>query len=38
MPKNYFPGHNQISMTKVVNAYVRRTEGKRSGETNKCYV
>jgi NAD(P)-dependent dehydrogenase (short-subunit alcohol dehydrogenase family) len=33
----YFPGHNPIPMTKVINGYVRSIEGKRSGEVITMY-
>ncbi len=35
--KDYFPGHNPISMTKAVNAYVMSVEGKGRGEVIKVY-
>lgn len=35
--KNYFPGHNPIPMTKVVNAYVRSVYGKGKGEIIRIY-
>lgn len=35
--KDFFPGHNPIPMKKVVNAYVRSVNGKRSGEIIKIY-
>ena len=35
--KVFFPGHNPIPMTKVVNAYVRSVEGKGSGEIIRVY-
>ena len=35
--KSYFPGHNPIPMSKVVNAYVRSVEGRGSGEIIKLY-
>jgi len=35
--KDYFPGHNPIPMTKVVNAYVRSVLGKGRGEVIKYY-
>jgi NAD(P)-dependent dehydrogenase (short-subunit alcohol dehydrogenase family) len=35
--KNYFQGHNPISMAKVVNAYVRSVNGKRNGEIIRIY-
>ena len=33
----YFPGHNPIPMTKVVNGYVKSIEGKGTGEIIKMY-
>ena len=30
--KDYFPGHNPISMKRVVNAYVRSVKGRGNGE------
>ena len=35
--KDYFVGHNPISMKKVVNAYVRSVEGKDSGQNIRVY-
>ncbi|AEV32201.1 dehydrogenase of unknown specificity, short-chain alcohol dehydrogenase like protein [Owenweeksia hongkongensis DSM 17368] len=35
--KDYFPGHNPIPMTKVVNAYVRSVNGKGKGEIIRIY-
>jgi NAD(P)-dependent dehydrogenase (short-subunit alcohol dehydrogenase family) len=35
--KSYFPGHNPVSMDKVVNAYVRSVEGKGNGEVIRIY-
>ncbi len=35
--KDYFPGHNPISMQKAVNAYVRSVNGKGNGEVIKVY-
>lgn len=35
--ENYFPGHNPIPMTKVVNAYIRSVKGKGSGEIIRIY-
>jgi len=35
--KGFFPGHNPIPMTKVVNAYVRSVEGKGNGEIIRVY-
>ncbi len=35
--KDYFPGHNPIPMTKVVNAYVRSVHGKGRGEIIRVY-
>ncbi len=34
---DYFPGHNAISMDKVVNAYVRSIMGKGNGEVIRIY-
>ena len=35
--KDFFPGHNPISMSKVVNAYVRSVEGRGNGEIIRVY-
>ena len=35
--RDYFPGHNPITMDKVVNGYVRSVEGRGSGEIIKLY-
>ena len=35
--KDFFPGHNTIPMTKVVNAYVRSVEGRGNGEIIRVY-
>lgn len=35
--KDYFPGHNPISMRKTVNAYVRSINGKGRGEIIRMY-
>ncbi|MFY0684677.1 MAG: short chain dehydrogenase [Balneola sp.] len=35
--KDYFPGHNPIPMTKVVNGYVRSVNGKGNGEIIRIY-
>ena len=35
--KDFFPGHNPIPMSKVVNAYVRSVEGKGNGEIIRVY-
>lgn len=35
--KDFFPGHNPVPMTRVVNAYVRSVEGKVNGEVIKVY-
>jgi NAD(P)-dependent dehydrogenase (short-subunit alcohol dehydrogenase family) len=35
--RSYFPGHNPVSMTKTVNAYVRSVEGKGRGEIIRIY-
>ncbi len=34
---DYFPGHNPIPMTKVVNGYIRSVEGKDKGEIIRIY-
>lgn len=34
---DYFPGHNAISMQRVLNAYVRSVEGKGHGEIIRIY-
>jgi len=33
----YFPGHNPIPMTKVINGYVKSVEGKGNGEIIRMY-
>ncbi len=33
----YFPGHNPIPMTKVINGYVKSVEGKGTGEIIRIY-
>ena len=33
----YFPGHNPIPMSKVINGYVRSVEGKGTGEIIRIY-
>jgi len=33
----YFPGHNPIPMTKVINGYVKSIEGKATGEIIRMY-
>jgi len=33
----YFPGHNPIPMTKVINGYVKSVEGKGTGEIIRMY-
>jgi len=33
----YFPGHNPIPMTKVINGYVKSVEGKGNGEIIRIY-
>ena len=33
----YFPGHNPIPMTKVINGYVKSVEGKATGEIIRVY-
>ena len=35
--KDYFPGHNPVSMNKAINAYLRSIEGKGSGEIIRIY-
>ncbi|WP_405352225.1 short chain dehydrogenase [Nonlabens sp. Asnod3-H03] len=35
--KDYFPGHNPIPMTKVINGYVRSVKGKGNGEIIRIY-
>ncbi|PQJ33182.1 short chain dehydrogenase [Nonlabens arenilitoris] len=35
--KDYFPGHNPIPMTKVINGYVRSVNGKGNGEIIRIY-
>lgn len=35
--KDYFPGHNPIPMTKVVNGYARSVKGKGNGEIIRIY-
>jgi len=35
--KGFFPGHNPIPMSKVINAYVRSVEGKGNGEIIRVY-
>ena len=35
--RDYFPGHNPITMDKVVNGYVRSVEGRGTGEIIKLY-
>lgn len=35
--KDYFPGHNPVSMEKAVNAYVRSVVGRRNGEVIRIY-
>ncbi|MBE15544.1 MAG: short chain dehydrogenase [Cytophagaceae bacterium] len=35
--KTYFPGHNPIPMTKVVNAYVRSVKGLDNGQVIRVY-
>ncbi len=34
---DYFPGHNPISWTKVINGFVRSIEGKHTGEIIRIY-
>ena len=35
--QDYFPGHNAISMDKVINAYVRSVKGNGNGEIIRIY-
>lgn len=35
--KSYFPGHNPIPASKMINAYVRSVKGYRSGEIIRVY-
>ncbi|NNF34801.1 MAG: short chain dehydrogenase [Saprospiraceae bacterium] len=35
--KDYFPGHNPVSMKKAVNAFVKAIEGKGRGEVIRIY-
>lgn len=35
--KTYFPGHNPVSMSQAINAYVRSVEGKGRGEIIRIY-
>lgn len=35
--KDYFPGHNPIPMTKVINAYTRSLKGKDNGKVIRIY-
>ncbi len=35
--KDFFPGHNPVSMEKAINAYVRSVEGKGNGEIIRMY-
>lgn len=35
--KDYFPGHNPISMNRVINGYVRSVKGQRNGEIIRIY-
>ena len=35
--RDYFPGHNPISMAKAVNGYIRSVEGKGAGEIIRIY-
>ena len=35
--KDYFPGHNPIPMSKVINAYVRSVSGKDNGKVIRIY-
>jgi NAD(P)-dependent dehydrogenase (short-subunit alcohol dehydrogenase family) len=35
--ESFFPGHNPVSMTKVINAYVKSVEGKINGQIIRAY-
>ncbi|NHF60773.1 short chain dehydrogenase [Flavobacteriaceae bacterium TP-CH-4] len=35
--RDYFPGHNPVPMTKVVNAYIRSVQGRGNGEIIRTY-
>jgi len=35
--KDYFPGHNPISMKKAINAYIKSVEGRVHGEVIRSY-
>jgi NAD(P)-dependent dehydrogenase (short-subunit alcohol dehydrogenase family) len=35
--RDYFPGHNPIPMTRVINGYIRSVEGRGNGEIIKIY-
>ncbi len=35
--REYFPGHNPVPMTKVVNGYIRSVEGKGTGQVIRIY-
>ena len=35
--KDHFPGHNPISMNRVINGYLRSLEGRGTGEVIKVY-
>lgn len=35
--KDYFPGHNPVAMSKVINGYVRSIEGRGNGEIIRIY-
>lgn len=35
--KGYFPGHNPVPMSKVINAYIRSIEGKTNGKVIRYY-
>lgn len=35
---DYFPGHNPVSMRKVINAYVKSIEGRMNGEVIRVYT
>ena len=36
--RDFFPGHNPVSMDKVINAYVRSVEGRGNGEIIRIYA
>ncbi len=35
--RDYFPGHNPIPMSKMVNGYIRSVEGKGTGQIIRIY-